>query len=195
MPRVHHVKAARKDNPVVKKGESYYWWKFRRSGKQYSKTYPKQSQLTQSEFLGQVYDIQDRLDELTVDHVREGVIEEIANDVRALGEEQEGKRQNMPDALQYSPTGELLEERAQSCEVWADQLENIEIPDDVEEPDDEPEEPEETDFDDPEEYEAACDEFANKMREYAYDQEAHDNYIAELEAAVEEAQELQYEGE
>ena len=38
MPRVHHVKSARKDNPVAKKGESYYWWKFRYGGKRYSKT-------------------------------------------------------------------------------------------------------------------------------------------------------------
>lgn len=31
MARLHFVKSARKDNPSaeVKKGESYYWWKFR----------------------------------------------------------------------------------------------------------------------------------------------------------------------
>jgi len=31
MPKVHFVKAARKDYPgdSVLKGESYYWWKFR----------------------------------------------------------------------------------------------------------------------------------------------------------------------
>ena len=54
MPRVTHVKAARKDNPVCKKGESYYWWKFRYGGKRYSLTRPRASQLTQSAYYGAV---------------------------------------------------------------------------------------------------------------------------------------------
>ena len=43
MPRVNYVKKARKNNPAVKRGESYFWWKFRYGGKQYSKTRPRQS--------------------------------------------------------------------------------------------------------------------------------------------------------
>jgi len=50
MPRVHFVKHARKDNDLVKKGESYYWWKFRFTGKCMSKTPPRKSQLTESEY-------------------------------------------------------------------------------------------------------------------------------------------------
>ncbi len=52
MPRVTHVKKARKDNPVCKAGESYYWWKFRYGGKRYSLTRPRPSQLTQSAYFG-----------------------------------------------------------------------------------------------------------------------------------------------
>jgi len=50
MPRVHHVKKARKDNPAAKKGEPYYWWKFRYGGKRFSATRPRPSQLTQSKW-------------------------------------------------------------------------------------------------------------------------------------------------
>jgi len=66
MPKVHCVKAARKDYPEcgIKKGDTYYWWKFRFGGKHESKTYPKQSQLTQSEFLSQVYALNERLEDL-----------------------------------------------------------------------------------------------------------------------------------
>lgn len=59
MARAHFVKKARKDNPAVKAGESYYWWKFRRGPKRYSKERPRPSQLTQSEFYGQVYGLQE----------------------------------------------------------------------------------------------------------------------------------------
>jgi hypothetical protein len=55
MPRVHHVKKARKDNPVAKVGESYYWWKNFRSPKRFSKTFPKRSQLTGSDKLSRLY--------------------------------------------------------------------------------------------------------------------------------------------
>jgi hypothetical protein len=55
MPKVNHVKCARKDNPEhdIKAGESYYWWSMMqgsRGVKHYSKTYPKRSQLTNSDF-------------------------------------------------------------------------------------------------------------------------------------------------
>ena len=64
MPKVHHVKKARKDNRAVKKGESYYWWKFAYSSKRYSKTYPKASQLTQSDKLSRYYEAQETVDDL-----------------------------------------------------------------------------------------------------------------------------------
>lgn len=59
MPRVHYVKKARKANRVAQPGESYYWWKFRYGGKQLSKTYPRASQLTQSDKLSRIYAAQE----------------------------------------------------------------------------------------------------------------------------------------
>lgn len=121
MPRVHFVNKARKDNPAVKKGESYYWWEFRYGGKRYSATHPRQSQLTQSEFLSQMYSFQEQLEDATS-------IEDIAglpDEIRQLGEEQTEKKDNMPESLQYGPTGELLDERAEAMETWASELEDI----------------------------------------------------------------------
>lgn len=106
MPRVHHVKKALKDNPVAKKGESYYWWKpmvnGRGGAKRYSKTPPKPSQLTSSEFLGTVYDIQDEIATAAAStmaeliDLRDGWVGEI-NDLKS---ETEDKLNNMPDGLQ-----------------------------------------------------------------------------------------------
>lgn len=113
MPRVHHVKKARKDNPVAKKGESYYWWKFRYGGKRFSKTPPKQSQLTQSPYYAALYDMQDEIAEydcLAYEDF-ECFVEEIQSQVSDLREETQSSLDNMPESLQYSPTGELLQER------------------------------------------------------------------------------------
>jgi len=129
MPRVHHVKKARKDNPVCKKGESYYWWKFRYGGKQYSLSYPKASQLTQSEYLGQFYSLQEQVEGLGRPDSREDIeefadqLESIASEFESLGEEQDEKKYNMPDQLQDSDIGCLLETRAESCQEAKDAVE------------------------------------------------------------------------
>lgn len=133
MPKVHFVKKARKDNSLVKNGESYYWWKFRRGGKHLSKTYPKQSQLTQSEFLGELYRLQEEIEDLVADDSLASAVADLAERFRTLGEEQSDKRDNMPDSLQDSPTGELLQTRADRCEEIASDLENLDLEDDGEE--------------------------------------------------------------
>ena len=67
MPRVYFVKKARKDYPVgIKKGDSYYWWKFRYGGIHRSKTRPRPSQLTQSEFLSTIYAIIEEIQDVTI---------------------------------------------------------------------------------------------------------------------------------
>lgn len=132
MPRVTHVKCARQDNPVAKKGEPYYWWKFRYGGKRYSKTYPRASRLTQSDFLSRQLEYGEELEDLKSEDYNSledlsSKAEEIISGIRELGEEQSDKQSNMPDSLQYSETGELLEQRAQSCEDWAGELEGIDL--------------------------------------------------------------------
>jgi len=161
MPRVHHVKKAAKDNQVVKKGEPYYWWKFRHSGKRYSKTYPRPSQLTQSEFLSQAYELAERLEDLeeecqTVEDLKSEV-EGIADEIESLGSEQEEKIYNMPDALQESETAELLRGRSETCSEWADNLRGIDMDTMEEVSGDEPED-DESDREEPSEGEQIPDE-------------------------------------
>lgn len=129
MARVHFVKSARKNNPAVKKGESYYWWKFMVGGrggpKHYSATPPKPSQTTQSEFLGTLGDIEDEISSLAADDGLESAVADIASRLRELGEEQGTKKENMPEGLQESDTGNMLQDRADRCGEMADELEAI----------------------------------------------------------------------
>lgn len=129
MPRVHFVKKARKDNPVCQAGESYYWWKFRYGGKRYSLTRPRPSQLTQSEYLGQVYEMAEEIEDYVAEDATdlEGLRDDISSRLQDLGSEQSDKRYNMPDALQDSDSGMLLEEREQACESAASELDSLDL--------------------------------------------------------------------
>ena len=130
MPKVHLVKKARKDNDHynIKAGDSYYWWKFRYGGKRYSKTQPRPSQLTQSEYLSTVYGLQEQIEDMPIDAndllSAADELRSVADEIRNLGEEQESKIDNMPDSLQYSETAERLRTRASLCEELAGELES-----------------------------------------------------------------------
>lgn len=133
MAHAKFVKAARKDYPEagIKKGESYYWWKFRFGGMHKSKTPPRASQLTQSEFLGSIYGHLETLEDielegLTAEDLR-STVEGVAEEIRNLGQEQEDKVSNMPDSLQESETAQLLQNREASCEDLACNLESIDM--------------------------------------------------------------------
>lgn len=124
MARVHYVKKARKDNPAVKKGEPYYWWAFRFGGKHYSKTPPKGSQLTQSEFLSQFLEISEALDEINLSPTTLGevqdiasTLEDLASQMEDLASETQDKQSALEDAFPGGcPTLDLLEERSQAAE-------------------------------------------------------------------------------
>lgn len=133
MPKVNFVKSARKDNPQhgIKAGDSYYWWSMMhgsRGVKHYSMTRPLRSQLTNSEFLSRLYDLQDNLAGFSCDTKEEfeSYRDELVSDINELKDEQEEKLSNMPEGLQEGPTGQLLQERADALESWADDLENVE---------------------------------------------------------------------
>ncbi len=142
MPTVIFVKKARKDNKQagIKKGESYWYWSHQSGGrfvKTYFKTKPTRSQTTSSEFYSEAYGFEDALGAL-IDSLRSekaeenysapddlaGDVDSLASDVRSLGEAQTEKRDNMPEGLQESETGSLLEERADNCETLAGDLES-----------------------------------------------------------------------
>lgn len=135
MARAHFVKKAAKDHPEggIKKGEPYYWWAFMVGGrggpKHYSKSAPRRSQLTQSGFLGALYDIEDEISALAADDGLADVVPDIAGRLNELADEQEEKKNNMPDALQDGPSGEQLQERADACRTAADELEAIDFSD------------------------------------------------------------------
>lgn len=131
MPRVHYVKKARKDNPVAQKGEPYYWWKFRYGGKRYSKTYPKASQLTQSDFLRWLYDWQEQ----TIDTW--DALQDMIEEFTERREECEESLENMPDSLrESSASGELLQLRVDMLEEWVGELEGLDEEEFIEEGED-----------------------------------------------------------
>lgn len=185
MPRVHKLKA-RKDYPNVgvEKGTFYYKWTTRPGGRgngiiHRSPTYPKPWLLTSSPFLQQQYQLEHRLSELTYGEVSEEVRDEIAQEIREMGEECEEKIQNMPESLQYSPSGEMLQERADACGQWADELEAVDIPliEDLEEPEMPDEDASQEDQD-----------------QYDEDQQRYEEQEDAVQSALEELQNCAYSG-
>lgn len=136
MTRVHFVKKARKKNPVAKKGESYYWWQFAFSAKQYSKEKPRRSQLTRSEFYSQLWDLQDEISDVkSVSDLEElqALREDWVSRINEIADECEEKLNNMPDSLRDADSGQLLQERADGMRSWADELESVDLDFDMEE--------------------------------------------------------------
>lgn len=126
MAKVHFVKKAAKDNPAagIKKGESYYWWQLYKRPKQFSKTRPKPSQLTGSEYRQQVMEAIEALE------AWEGVWAESDRDdlvaeLEGIRDTQQDRYDNMPEGLQQGDTGVLLEERINALEEWISELENL----------------------------------------------------------------------
>ena len=143
MPRVHSQKA-RKDYPDVgvAKGDIYYKWSLRPGGpgapgRLYrSATYPKPWLLTSSPFLQAQYMLEDRIRTLELDDDLPDARDELVSEIQELGEEQQEKLDNMPDSLQYSPSGEMLQERIYGCETWAQELEGVDLEEDEDEEED-----------------------------------------------------------
>lgn len=141
MPRVHQVKKARKDNPVCKRGESYYWWKFRNGGKHFSLTYPKQSQLTQSPYLSVIYECADQWSELDEPQNIEAnqwdqayvatwlgqiadSMEGIAEQLRELVDQYEEGATNMEEYFSGVERVDQLRDCGMECEATCDEIDN-----------------------------------------------------------------------
>ena len=139
MPRVHHVKRARKPNPVVtgwdirrarkKKDDSaaYYHWSFRYGGKRYSKKYPRASQLTQSK-MGEFYSAQEEIEDIEVTAATApdvpGMLESAVENARAVSEEYNSSADSMEDAFPGGcPTMDECREKAEGIESWCDEVE------------------------------------------------------------------------
>ena len=120
-------RTARKDYPEhdIKAGDQY-WFVQLKTGPRSSRTLRqktpfRRSQLTTSEYLQQLYDWEDSKSAMTsMDDAQQ-----YADDIRALGEEQGEKFDNMPDGLQQSDTGQTLESRRDGCEDAAQEIEEV----------------------------------------------------------------------
>ena len=123
MPKVHHIKS-RKDYPRfgIAKGVLHYYWVLKtgpRTSQEFrSMTPPRRSQLTTSEFLSTIYDIEDRLADLSD-------LDDIKSELETLGEEQQSRLENMPEGLQQGSTGQMLESRATGCADAANEIDSI----------------------------------------------------------------------
>ncbi len=131
MARAHFVKSARKSYKAhgIKKGESYWWWKFNRQPKQYSKTEPTRSQLTQSGFLQTLYGIEDDIAAFDVDSKERFDDEKqmILSSIEELKDECQSSLDAMPEHLQdTSDSGILLSERISGLEDWYNEIDQIE---------------------------------------------------------------------
>jgi hypothetical protein len=113
----------------IAKGESYYWWQFKNSGKHFSKTAPKPSQLTQSNYLSQLYSIRETIDDITAETADDlqAFVEDVKSQLEDLKSETESSLENMPDSLQSSPTGELLQERIDALDNAINEFDNLDL--------------------------------------------------------------------
>ena len=128
MTRLHHVKRARRDYPdiEVKKGEPYFWWKFKNCPKQYSKEAPRQAQLCRSAWEAAICDLNDVV--VAWDGTdAESFIEEVKYLVEEMGSQAQESLDNMPESLQEGPTGELLRERSENAESVLSELDSIDV--------------------------------------------------------------------
>lgn len=194
MARARQVKA-RKDYPQfgIKKGDVHWTWDLM-LGPRSSKTFrqlekPRRSQLTASEYLSTLYDIEDDL--LEFDGSSDDVGELITR-LEELRDETQDKFDNMPEGLQQGDTGQLLEERVNALDSAIQELEDAKSTleeaestlDDLTEVD-APEEPNGEDFD-------SQDEYADAVREFEDAQEKFDEYTSaknDAESDIESARE------
>jgi predicted nucleic acid-binding Zn-ribbon protein len=137
MAHAELIQHAAKDYPEcgIKKGESYYKWSFRFGGVHRSKTRPKPSQLTQSDFLSRLYQAQEFFEDLKADAYEtvadfNAEVENVKSDLEALSSDTQEKLDNMPEGLQQGDTGQLLENRVSEVESLNGEFDSL----DYEEP-------------------------------------------------------------
>jgi hypothetical protein len=117
------------DTIFIAKGESYYWWQFQNSPKQYSKTPPRASQLTQSGYLSTLYGIAEQIEDFSADSADElsEFVDNTKTELEELRDTTQESLDNMPENLQYSPTAELLQERVDALETAIDEFDGIDL--------------------------------------------------------------------
>ena len=119
----------RKCPEPIKAGEKYYEWKHRHSApSRQHQTHgaPKQSELCTGKMSG-VYAANESLEEAIASGDTGSLADALtscAESVREVAQEYEDNRSNMPEGLQDGPVGSEMEEKANSLNEYADELEN-----------------------------------------------------------------------
>lgn len=135
MPRVHFVKAARKDNPRcgVKAGESYYYWKNRSPGQRAgvlrcSKVKPRPSQIQGNPFRARILEIEEQIEDdlatVTIMDDLEGMTGDWVNEIESLRDEEQEKFDNLPQNFQDGGSGEIIQARIDALDTWRDEFDN-----------------------------------------------------------------------
>lgn len=130
MTKANFVKKARKDYPEhgIKRGDSYWWWQFRFSKHVYkSLKQPRKSQLTQSEHLSAIYEIEERIEDMQPVDIDTGCIDEIIGDIETVRDTCQERLDNMPEQLQDSNSGSILQEYIEALENWQQELEGVDL--------------------------------------------------------------------
>ncbi len=149
MPRIKIVKSAQKDQgpcyvcrKEIKQGETYKWFahligRSSRKKKFCAKCKIRGSHMTTSDKLCRLYEAQEAIedalkimDDITTiaafEEWRDNVasaIETAAQTAEEVGDEYQSSYDNMPEGLQQGSTGQEIEEKANACSEWNNELE------------------------------------------------------------------------
>jgi hypothetical protein len=131
--KVHLVKKSRVDNAAVKRGEQYWWWKLPFGEKTVSSTYPVRSQLTNSDYLGCVFDLEDQIHDFTIDNASdfEAMLEEVTEVIGDIQEQCQTNYDNMAPMLHAAPNGKLLAERLRVIPELLEELDALDYSDHI----------------------------------------------------------------
>ena len=122
------IPADENDTVFIAKGQSYYWWQFMNGGKNFSLTYPKRSQLTQSGFLSQLYDLEDKIGSFSADNKDDfdSFKSEVLDEITEMKDQCEESKSSMPEHLQEVGSGETLTERIDALDSWHSEIDSVE---------------------------------------------------------------------
>jgi len=132
MAKLHFVKKAAKDNAVVKKGESYFWWQGYRSPKRYSATRPKPSQLCNNKWatvLAAEEDFQDAVAAATDFAGLREAVDLVTSELTDFASECEEAADAVEENFPGSEQAERIRERSSNIEEFTGELEGIELED------------------------------------------------------------------
>ena len=176
-----------KSGRTIEPGEKYWKLEIRyQSTKIRAYEYPfSRSDTTTSDYLSTLWDIIDTFDEriarFTLPSDFESIRDDLVSELEDLRDETQDRLDNMPENLQYSPTGELLQERIDALDNAISDLENV---DDFDDANVEDFEEDREDYDSDEEFEDAVNDWIDETNE-----EKMDSIISDLQDALDSADE------